>query len=167
MASSVGRARRRFRLRSRCNPSRSTRRATPSARRSFERMVVAGSTGIRSTTTVRLHSTLWSYLNTIAKTWQRNAMSESTDAKILLNEGDLITLKGGEQRHLSFDNEALLKIEERYGTFPDFFKSLGAVYLRNVAFVFSAAFRVTEKRALEMIDSRQLKDYLTAIGNGV
>jgi hypothetical protein len=78
----------------------------------------------------------------------------------LLARGQLITLADGSTRRLRLNNAQLLSIEDHFGTIADFLPELGKKMLRNLAWLFSIVFEVTEAEALKLIDARRMKEYL-------
>ncbi len=94
-------------------------------------------------------------------------MSEITDATRLLGRGQQITLAGGATHEVRFTNRSLVRIEDDYDGLEDFAAAVQRKPFRTVAYVIHLTLGVPLESAIDMVDTRRMKEYIDTIGSAL
>ena len=85
------------------------------------------------------------------------------DVGALVALGKPVTLANGEVRRLKFTNRIVAKLEKEHAGIDGYVRSLRGAALEKLAYTFSLLFGVSPDAAMDLIDGRQMMEYITAI----
>lgn len=92
-------------------------------------------------------------------------MSENTDdGRRLMARGMEMTLANGSVHTVKFTSRAMARIEDDYGSLEAFTEVLKDKPFNSVAYVIHLTLGVGMDQALDLVDSKRVRDYFQAIG---
>lgn len=91
-------------------------------------------------------------------------MSEITDAQRLRGKGSQVQLADGATHEIRFSNRSLAQIEDDYDGLEAFAQVLQRKPFKTMAYVISLTLGVPSDQAIDLVDSRRVKEYIDATG---